>query len=153
MVAEIDGGRVEVGRTGLRTGSTAGNAIGRPVLMAPPVFARPGLAGVGCLGAGPLESRVSGRLAGARPWHHRPYVRHSIRVASAHCDGRERRALFTSQNSNEKHPIAPVLHHSVISSGSASAVQHTPKGTEMPRTGTVLCVPCRAVLVRGLQRV
>lgn len=54
--------------------------------------------------------------AGARPNAIAPF-----RVAAAHCDERERRALFTSQNSNSN----SLLQYFVILSGSASAVQHT----------------------------
>lgn len=106
------------------------------------------LAGAGCLGAGPLQLRVSGRLAGARPGA----ACCGVRVAAAHCDGRERRALLTPPNSNDKHPSnAPVLHHSVISSGSASAVQHTPS-----KEGRCLAQArysaCRAVCTRACRR-
>lgn len=56
-----------------------------------------GREGIGVLGGGglaPVFFRAAGRLAGARA---RPNAVVAIRVAAAHRDGRERRALFTSE--------------------------------------------------------
>lgn len=57
----------------------------------------------GCWTAWRQSSAVADWLeAGARP---NAIV--AFRVAAAHCDERERRALFTSQNSNSNPPLLP----------------------------------------------
>lgn len=97
---------------------------------------------VGWLGAGRLQFRVSGRLARARP----DAACHSIRVAAAHCDERERCALFTSQNSNDEHTL---LSRCIIPSSRAAVLVQCnthPRGPKGDRDAShrhdTLCVPC-----------